>query len=60
VGLIAMLGTAGCNPLYNYKNHGPSSNLPTPTGTYTLSVTAQSSNGITATTQSTTMVLTVN
>ena len=60
LGLIAMLGTTACNPLYYYKNHGPSSNLPTPAGTYTLSVTAQSSNGITAITHSTTMVLTVN
>ena len=59
VGLIAMLGTTACNPLYYYKNHGPSANLPTPAGTYTLAVTAQSSNGITAITHSTTMVLTV-
>jgi hypothetical protein len=59
VGLIAVLGTAACNPLYYYKNHGPSPNLPTPAGTYTLLVTAQSSNGITATTHSTTIVLTV-
>jgi hypothetical protein len=59
VGLIAMLGTTGCNPLYYYKNHGPSPNLPTPAGTYTVLVTAQSSNGITATTHSTTIVLTV-
>ena len=43
VGLIAMLGTTACNPLYYYKNHGPSANLPTPAGTYTLAVTAQSS-----------------
>jgi hypothetical protein len=59
VGLIAMLGTTACNPLYYYKNHGPSANLPTPAGTYTMSVTAQSSNGITAITHTTTMVLTV-
>jgi Big-like domain-containing protein len=59
VGVFAILGTTACNPLYYYKNHGPSSNLPTPAGTYTLSVTAQSSNGITAITHSTTMVLTV-
>jgi Big-like domain-containing protein len=59
VGLIAVLGTTACNPLYYYKNHGPSPNLPTPAGTYTLLVTAQSSNGITATTHSTTIVLTV-
>jgi hypothetical protein len=54
-----VLGTTGCNPLYNYRNHGPSPNLPTPAGTFTLLVTAQSSNGVTATTHSTTMVLTV-
>lgn len=59
VGLIAVLGTTACSPLYYYRNHGPSQNLPTPAGNYTLLVTAQSSNGITATTHSTTMVLTV-
>ena len=59
IGLVATLGTTGCNPLYYYKNHGPSPNLPTPAGTYTVLVTAQSSNGITATTHSTTIVLTV-
>jgi hypothetical protein len=58
LGLIA-LGTTACNPLYNYRNHGPSPNLPTPKGPYTLVVTAQSSNGITATTHSTSLVLTV-
>jgi Big-like domain-containing protein len=59
VGLVTVLGTTGCNPLYYYKNHGPPPNLPTPVGTYTLNVTAQSSNGVTATTHTTTMVLTV-
>lgn len=59
VALVTMLGTTACNPLYSYKNHGPTPNRPTPTGTYTLQVTAQSSNGVTATTRSTTMVLTV-
>ncbi len=59
VGLVAVMGTTACNPLYQYKNHGPSPNLPTPVGTYTLLVTAQSSNGVTATTHSTTMALTV-
>jgi hypothetical protein len=60
VALVATLGTTGCNPRYNYEHHGPPQNLPTPAGTYTMTVTAQSSNGITATTHSTTMVLTVN
>jgi len=59
VGLVTILGATGCNPLYNYKNHGPQPNLPTPAGTYTLQVTAQSSNGVSATTHNTTMVLTV-
>ena len=54
-----VVGLTGCNPLYYYRNHGPSVNLPTPAGTYTLNVTAQSSNGITAITNSTSLVLTV-
>jgi hypothetical protein len=59
VGLISVLGTTACNPLYNYKNHGPPHNLPTPAGTYTVRINAQSSNGIAAATHSTTIVLTV-
>ena len=59
VALVTMLGTTACNPRYYYFNHGPPNNLPTPAGTYTVTVTGQSSNGITAITQSTTMVLTV-
>jgi hypothetical protein len=48
-----------CAPRYNYFNHGPPHNLPTPSGTYTLLVTAQSSNGVTAITNSTKFALTV-
>ena len=59
VALITTLGATGCSPLYNYRNHGPTANLPTPAGSFTLQVTAQSSNGVTATTHSTTMGLTV-
>lgn len=58
--VVTVLGTTGCNPQYNYYHHGPSQNLPTPAGSYTLLVTAQSSNGVTAVTQSTTMGLTVS
>lgn len=58
--LITCLGTTACNPLYNYQNHGPPYNLPTPAGTYTLLITAQSSNGVTASTHTTNLVLTVN
>ena len=59
VALVTILGTAGCSPLYNYYNHGPSPNLPTPAGAYTLNVTAQSSNGVSAATHITNMVLIV-
>ncbi|HEV2485161.1 MAG TPA: Ig-like domain-containing protein [Terracidiphilus sp.] len=59
VGLVTMLGTTACNPRYFYFNHGPPNNLPTPAGTYTVTVTGQSSDGVTAITQSTPMVLTV-
>jgi hypothetical protein len=59
VALVTMLGASGCNPLYSYKNHPPLKNLPTPTGNYTVKINAQSSNGVTANTQSTTLALTV-
>ena len=59
VGLITALGTTACNPRYNYLNHGPVPNPATPNGTYTVTITAQSSNGVTAITNNTTMVLTV-
>jgi hypothetical protein len=59
VGFLTVLGTTACAPRYNYLNHGPPYNLPTAAGTYTLLVTAQSSNGIIATTHSTNFALTV-
>ncbi len=59
VGMVTVFGTAACAPRYNYFNHGPPYNLPTPAGTYQLLVTAQSSNGITATTHYTPFALTV-
>jgi hypothetical protein len=59
VGLVAMLGTTACNARYDYYHHGPPPNLPTPAGTYTINVTAQSTDGVSATTRSTTFVLTV-
>lgn len=60
VGLVTMLGTTACNPRYNYEHHGPPANLPTPAGTYTITITAQTVNGITAVTENTTLALTVN
>jgi hypothetical protein len=59
VGLVTMLGTTACNPHYYYYNHGPGNVPATPSGTYTITVTGQSSNGITAETENTTFVLTV-
>jgi hypothetical protein len=59
LGLVATMGATACSPLYRYYQHGPGSTPATPTGTYNVTVTAQSSNGVTAITNSTTMVLTV-
>jgi Bacterial Ig-like domain (group 3) len=59
VALVSVLGTTACNSRYDYYHHGPPPNPPTPAGTYTVSVTAQSSNGVTATTHSATLALTI-
>lgn len=59
LGFVSILGATACAPRYNYYNHGPPYNLPTPAGAYTLQITAQSSNGINATTHSTPFALTV-
>lgn len=59
VALVTLLGTTACNPRYNYFNHGPLPNLATPAGNYTVILTAQSSNGVTAITNTTNMALTV-
>lgn len=59
VGIFTMLGTTGCNPRYDYLNRGPVTNPATPAGTYTVTIAAQYNNGVTATTETTTMALTV-
>jgi len=59
VALVTLLGTTACNARYDYYNHGPPVNPATPAGTYTVDVTAQSSDGVTATTHFTTLALTV-
>jgi hypothetical protein len=59
LGVVGTLGASGCSPLYRYYQHGPGDNPATPPGTYNVIVTAQSSNGVTAITNTTTMVLTV-
>jgi hypothetical protein len=59
LGLVTMLGTTGCNPQYKFYNHGPPIPPATPAGNYTVTVTAQSSNGVTAITSNATFALTV-
>ena len=59
VGLVTLMGTTACNPRYDYQHHGPVPNPATPAGTYTVTVTGQTSNGVTATTHNTSVVLTV-
>lgn len=59
IGLVTALGTTACKPLYNYYQLGPPHPPATPNGTYNVTVTAQSTNGVTAITYNTTMVLTV-
>lgn len=59
LGLVTTLGTTACNPLYYYYNHGPTVTPSTPTGSFNITVTGQSANGVTAITNSSTFVLTV-
>ena len=60
IGVVAMLSVTACsNPLWYYYNHGPYMAPPTPAGTYTVTVTGQTSTGVSAISSSTTMVLTV-
>ena len=49
----------GCGALYDYHNHGPPKNPATPSGTYTIQITAQTNNGVVATSVNTTFALTV-
>jgi Big-like domain-containing protein len=59
VGVLSVLATTACSPLYRYNNHPPTFNGGTPVGAYTLTVTAQTSNGVTATEHSSPLALTV-
>ncbi len=59
LGLVTTLGTTACNPRYYYEHHGPPVTPATPTGSFNLTVTGQSSNGVTSISNNTTMVLTV-
>lgn len=55
---VGAFGLTACNPRYYYLNHKPTFTGTQP-GTYPLLVTAQTSNGVTATTQSVSLTLTV-
>jgi hypothetical protein len=59
MGFVAILSATACAPRYNYFNHGPPHNLPTPAGSYTVTIAAQTSNGVTASTQTIPFALTV-
>jgi ABC-type transport system involved in cytochrome c biogenesis permease subunit len=59
VALVTTLGATACAPRYNYYNHGPPPNPATPAGTYTVTVTAQSTNGVTAIENFATIAVTV-
>jgi hypothetical protein len=60
VGAISILGTTACAARYKYLNHPPTANDGTPAGAYTLTIWAQTSDGVAASEQFTTMALTVN
>lgn len=59
VGGVTMLGTSACNARYKYLHHPPTANDGTIPGTYTLTVWAQTSDGVTASEEFTTLGLTV-
>jgi hypothetical protein len=59
VGVVMSIGMTGCSPLYRYYNHGPGQPPATPAGTYNIIITAESNNGVTSISSTTTLVLTV-
>jgi hypothetical protein len=59
IGGISILGTTACSARYLYLHHGPGFGG-TALGNYTITVTAQTSNGVTAAAHSTSVALTVN
>jgi hypothetical protein len=60
VALVSLLGATACNPHYDYYNHGPTPGRPVSPGNYTVIVAAQTSNGVTAITNTTDLALTVS
>jgi hypothetical protein len=61
MGGFLLLGLSGCSARYSYLNHPPSpANTGTPVGTYNITVTASSDNGITTLNHTVPVVLTVD
>jgi len=58
VGAVSLLGTTACSARYYYLHHGPSFGG-TVAGSYTINVTAQTSNGVTAVSHTVPLALTV-
>ena len=60
IGVVLCFGASGCAARYSYLHHGPPNTPATPAGTYTFTVTAQTSNGVTAIEENSHLTLTVN
>ena len=58
-GIVTTLGITGCNPLYYYHNYGPSNPHQTATGTFPITITGQSTDGVVSVINTTTMTLVV-
>jgi hypothetical protein len=58
LGTFTLVGTTGCAARYRYLNHGPTFGG-TPAGSYTITITAQTSDGVTSSSQSQTLNLVV-
>ncbi len=58
VGAVSVLGTTACSARYGYLHHGPVFGG-TAAGSYTINVTAQTSNGVTAVSHNVPLALTV-
>jgi hypothetical protein len=59
IGAVSLMATTGCAARYRYLHHGPTFGG-TQAGSYTIMVIAQTSNGVTASSQTQQLVLTVN
>ncbi len=60
VAVLSITATTACSARYGYFHHPPTYNPGTPKGSYTVTVTAQTSNGLNATEHTASLALTVN